>query len=91
MLWVFEIADWKLREAAVGSWKVKGTIRLVVLQILTPVHINFSCIITLFYNSFYLLSSFSIETNIWWEIIFRSKAVRIDRFAERNFLKNNLV
>ena len=43
---------------------VKGTIRLVVLQILTPVHINFSCIITLFYNSFYLLSSFSIETNI---------------------------
>ena len=41
-----------------------GTIRLVVLQILTLVHINYSCIITVFYNSFYLLSSFSIETNI---------------------------
>ena len=39
-------------------------IRLVVLHILAMVHTNCSCIITVFYNSSYLLSSFSIETNI---------------------------
>ena len=76
---------------AVVSWKVKGTIRLVVLQILTLVHKLFLYNNSVFYNSFYLLTSFSIETNIWWTTIFRSEAVRIDRFAERNFLKNNLV
>ena len=38
--------------------KLKRTIKLVVLQILTLVHINCFCIIIVFYNSFYLLSSF---------------------------------